>query len=405
MLNQNHTLQLLLDSYREGYSLPADFYQNAALYEADLAAVFYQSWIYAGHISQVGESGQYFTLEFGDESIIVVKGKDSIVRAFANVCRHRGSRVCLEKQGKAGAFVCPYHAWTYELDGRLRSRRAMSADFKKEEFGLKEVGISIFHGLIFINLDKDAPDLERELAGMSSAMDIYQIDQTRVAKQQTFSVDANWKLAIENFMECYHCGPAHAEYSQSHALHAPKDYEDMRPAMLEQAEKIGYQIDSIDQSNPEDSNRVQHFYNRSAMYEKYVTGSKSGEPVAPLLGRIPKFGGGAADLMFGPATYAIFYADHAVLYRFLPTAVQKTDMEIFWLVREDAEEGKDYQLDTLTWLWTVTTEADKTIILNNQRGVNSQFYEPGPLSEMESFITVFTDWYLAKMQTHLNLAY
>ncbi len=405
MLNQNHTLQLLLDSYREGYSLPADFYQNTSLYEADLAAVFYRSWIYAGHVSQLKDAGQFFTLEFGSESVIVAKGKDLKVRAFANVCRHRGSRVCLETQGKVNSFVCPYHAWTYELDGRLRSRRAMSSDFQKEEFGLKEVAIGVFHGLIFINLDKDAPDLQKELADMSAAMDIYQIENTKVARQQTFSVDANWKLAIENFMECYHCGPAHAEYSMSHALHAPKDYEEMKPAMLEQAADIGYQLESIDQSSPEEPDRVQHFYNRSAMYEKYVTGSESGEAVAPLLGEIPRFGGGAADLMFGPVTYAIFYADHAVLYRFLPAGVQTTDMEIIWLVKEEAEEGKDYQLDALTWLWTVTTEADKKIILNNQRGVNSIFYEPGPLSEMESFITVFTEWYLAKIQKHLNLAY
>ncbi len=405
MLNQNHQLQLLLDSYQEHLSLPADFYQNLALYETDLDAVFYQSWIYAGHLSQIKEPGQFFTLEFGDESIIVAKAKDNKVRAFANVCRHRGSKVCLEKQGKVSSFVCPYHAWSYELDGRLKSKRAMGPDFEREKYGLKELASSVFHGLIFINLDKDAPDLEQAFSDLSSALSVYDIARTKVAKQQTFHVEANWKLAIENFMECYHCGPAHAEYAISHALQSPKDYEALRPAMLDEAKEVGYHVESVDKSNPSNPDAIQHFYNRSALYPNYVTGSRSGKPVAPLLGDIKEFGGGAADVQFGPVTYAIFYADHIVLYRFLPQSVQGTDMEIIWLVNENAEEDKDYDLEELTWLWTVTTEADKNIILNNQKGVNSKFYEPGPLSEMESFITVFTKWYLSRVQNHLNLIY
>jgi len=367
MLNQNHHLQLLLDSYQEHLSLPADFYQNPALYAADLDAVFYQSWIYAGHISQITEPGQFFTVEFGNESVIVARAKDNNIRAFANVCRHRGSKVCLEKQGKVSSFVCPYHAWSYELDGRLKSRRAMSPEFDRETYGLKELASSVFHGLIFINLNVDAPSLEEAFSTLSSALDIYDITHTKVAKQQTFHVEANWKLAIENFMECYHCGPAHAEYAVSHALQSPKDYEALRPAMLERAKEVGYQTESVDQLSPECLDEIPYFYNRSALYPDYATGSQDGKPIAPLLGHIKEFGGGAADLQFGPVTYAIFYADHIVLYRFLPRSVQGTDMEIIWLVNEKAEQGKDYHLDALTWLWTVTTEADKTIILNNQK--------------------------------------
>ncbi|MGB5708110.1 MAG: SRPBCC family protein, partial [Arenicellales bacterium] len=178
----------------------------------------------------------------------------------------------------------------------------------------------------------------------------------------------------------------------------PKDYEALRPAMLELSERLGYQIESLDQSNPADRDSIQFFYNRSAMYESYVTGSQSGKPVAPLLGDIKQYGGGAADVMFGPATYAILYADHAVFYRFLPTDVHSTDMEIIWLVNEEATEGKDYNLEELVWLWTVTTESDKAIILNNQKGVDSKFYEPGPLSNMESFITTFVEWYLDQIK-------
>ena len=398
MSNSDLDLEALIGSYRPNYSLPAKFYTDPLLYRRDLESIFSLSWIYAGHISQLPDSGCYFLLEFGNESIIVVKGKDGEIRAFANVCRHRGSRICLRSSGKTRTFVCPYHAWTYDLDGTLRSRREMPADFQRANYGLKSVRASVYHGLIFINMDPDAPDLTQGLRAMDPALAIYQLDNTKVACQKTFSVDANWKLAIENFMDCYHCAPAHAEYSCSHALNSPKDYEALRPAMLKHAKELGYEIDVMDQSNPADRNTIQYFYSRSAMYEPYVNGSESGEPVSPLLGNIKAYGGGAADLMFGPTTYAILYPDHGVFYRFLPTDVQKTDMEIIWLVNENAQQGRDYDLEKLTWLWTVTTESDKTIILNNQKGVNSKFYEPGPLSEMEDFLSNFVEWYLNQIQ-------
>ena len=390
-------IRALIDRYQLDFSLPAAFYHDPSVYQADLTEIFYKKWIYAGHISELSDPGCYFLTEFGNESVILAKGRDHAIRAFANVCRHRGSRICLENRGKASAFVCPYHAWTFELDGKLRSRREMPEGFDREKYGLKPVLTAVFRGMIFINLDPHAPDFEQGLRDMSPAFDIYGIENTKVACKKTFSVDANWKLAIENFMECYHCAPAHVEYSKSHALKSPKDYEALRPAMLKKAAEVGYQLEPIDHSNPQDKHSVQHFYNRSAMYDGFVTGSRSGQSVAPLLGSIKQYGGGAADIQLGPLTYAILYPDHAIIYRFIATDIQKTDMDIIWLVNENAEEGKDYNLDDLTWLWTVTTEADKTIILNNQRGVNSKFYEPGPLSNMETYVTVFVKWYLAQI--------
>lgn len=398
MNNTNQNTQKLIEAYRPGHSLPAEFYSDASIYQIDIESIFFRGWLLAGHISQLSGAGSYFLVEFDNESIIVVRGKDGEIRAFANVCRHRGSRVCLEQSGNVRAFVCPYHAWTYELDGSLRSRREMPTDFKQDNYGLKSVQIGIFHGIIFINLDPDALDFEQGINPMHSSFDIYKLDKTKVACQKSFEVDANWKLAIENFMECYHCAPAHPEYSYAHALKSPKDYAAMRPAMVEQAAKIGYQTELIDNPNWTKPGEIEYFYNRSSMYEPYVTGSESGKPVAPLLGDINDYGGGAADIQFGPVNFALLYPDHAVLYRFLPTALQKTNMDIFWLVNENAEEGTDYKLDELTWLWTITTEADKKIILNNQKGVNSRYYEPGPVSESEDYVTAFIEWYIEQIK-------
>jgi phenylpropionate dioxygenase-like ring-hydroxylating dioxygenase large terminal subunit len=390
-------LQPLIGGYEPGFALSADFYSSRSIFEADLSEIFFCSWIYAAHVSQLADSGSYLLLEIGAESIILVRDSDDAIRAFANVCRHRGSRICTETSGKVRAFVCPYHAWTYELDGRLRSRRSMAPGFDQSGYGLKRLSVSVFHGLVFVNLDPDAPDFSNEVSEVNSGLDIYGLENTRVACQETYTVDANWKLAIENFMECYHCAPAHAEYSRVHALKSPKDNEALRPKMLEEAKRLGYSTGSVDNSMPRGKQDVGYFYARNALYPPCVTGSENGEPVAPLLGGIKEYGGGVADIQLGPASYGILYPDHAVLYRFLPRDIQKTDMDIVWLVREDAAPGRDYDQDQLTWLWRVTTEADKRIILNNQKGVNSRFYEPGPLSEMETFTAAFIEWYLERI--------
>lgn len=387
----------LIGEWRPGYSMDARFYSSDAVYRRDLEAVFYRHWIYAGHVSELPENGSYLLAEPGEESVIVVRDGAGEVRAFANVCRHRGARICTSAKGKVRAFVCPYHAWAYELNGSLRSRRSMREDFDPAGYGLKPVRCEVFQGLIFINLDADAPPLADNLDGTADAFRIYGLENTRVACQETFPVAANWKLAVENFMECYHCAPAHPEYSQCHAMKAPAENEALRPGMLSEAAGLGYETASLDNSFPSGKGQVQYYYQRNALYAPCVTGSRDGRPVAPLLGRIPEYGGGVADIMLGPVSYGIFYPDHVVLYRFLPRGVGQTDMEVIWLVGAGAQEGRDYDLEKLTWMWRVTTEEDKEIILLNQQGVNSRFYEPGPLSEMEDYTVEFNRWYIEQI--------
>lgn len=390
-------VRALIAEYRPGFSLPAAFYTDQAVYQADLEAVFYRHWIYAGHVSEAPEAGCYFLLELGGESVIVARGRDGAVRAFANVCRHRGSALCTARAGRVKAFVCPYHAWTYGLDGRLRSRRHMPADFDAARYALKAVRCAVFHGLIFVNLDANAPDLAAGLEAVDAGYAIYGLADAKVACRRTWRVAANWKLAVENFMECYHCAPAHAEYARCHALTSPADNARLRPAMLRQAAKLGYRTATVGGNQAPEKGAVLRYYARNALYESFATGSRDGRPLAPLLGDIGDYGGGVADTQIGPVSFGLLYADHAVVYRFTPRGAQETDMEVVWLVRGDAEEGRDYDLERLTWLWRVTSDADKQIIVNNQQGVNSRFYEPGPLSEMEAFTTAFIEWYLTEI--------
>ena len=139
-------------------------------------------------------------------------------------------------------------------------------------------------------------------------------------------------------------------------------------------------------------------FERYPLIREHLTGSEDGKPLAPLLGDIREFDGGATDLQVGPATFALLYCDHVVIYRFTPLSIDTADCDITWLVRGDAEEGRDYDKEKLTWLWDVTTQADKAIIERNQQGVNSRYYVPGPLSEMEDYTWRFLSWYLETMK-------
>lgn len=136
---------------------------------------------------------------------------------------------------------------------------------------------------------------------------------------------------------------------------------------------------------------------RYPLYDGAATASEDGGPVAPLMGSFKEYDGAATSTHFGPASFFLAYADHGVIYRFIPKTADRCKMEVIWLVRGDAREGIDYNLEKLAWLWRVTSEADKRIIEQNQLGVNSRYYEPGPYAPMEQNALRYVNWYLREI--------
>ncbi len=213
-------------------------------------------------------------------------------------------------------------------------------------------------------------------------------------------ISANWKLAIENYQECYHCATAHPEYAKMHTLTLNPP---MRPRvqehMLEKMEACGLKKMDIDHIDTKARAGEQGYgYSRTAMFDGYKTGSKDGQPLAPLLGKLTDYDGGASDLTLGPFSFLLAYSDHVVAYVFTPLDRDHCQCEIYWLVRGDAVEGKDYNRNELMWLWDVTTEADTRIIANNWKGINSKYYEPGPFSGMERAESTYVEWILQELR-------
>lgn len=374
----------LMESHQEGFALERHFYTSQAVYEHDIQRVWNRNWIWVGHVSQIAEPGNYFLFDYGPESVIVVRDREGEVRAHMNVCRHRGSRVCLEKQGTARVFSCPYHAWTFGLDGRLRGGRAMGADFDPSEYGLFPVQVQIFQGLIFICADENPPPLEESLARLAPLSAPMQLENLKLAHEASYPVPANWKLALENYLECYHCAPSHQDYSRSHSLKDPADVEKYGADLRDRSASAGLPTGELDMTGANAlALGADVYWRRYPLFPGYQTGSKDGAPLAPPLGQLTGHDGGATDLAIGTLNYFLIYADHLVGYRFIPRSLQETDIQIAWYVRGDAEEGRDYSKEALTWLWHVTSLDDERIIRHNQEGVNSHRFVPGPLSEME----------------------
>ncbi len=394
------TIDELVASYQRGYSLEQRFYTDADIYERELERVVHRTWIMAGHVSEFAEAGDFKVFNVGGESAIIVRGSAGELKAFANVCRHRGSLVCLDHEGTTDKFTCPYHGWMYDIDGNLTAARAMPDGFDKSSHSLNPVSLAEVHGLVFISFTDNPPSLDGAIKDLEEPMAMFDFANLKVAARRDYDIPANWKLSVENYTECYHCAPSHPEYAAMHTLMLDDDKKArVQQHMEERMESCGLRnidIDYVDiKARP---GELGYGYSRTALFKKYLTGSRDGKPVAPLLGELTDYDGGASDFSLGPLSYLLAYSDHVVSYVFTPIDHHSSRCEITWFVRGDAEEGKDYDVDELVWLWDITTHADKEIIVNNSKGVHSRYYKPGPLSDMEDLQQDFIDWYIREMQ-------
>ena len=208
MLEFNH----LLKNYQEGKTLPQDFYTNSNIFSEEMKRIYFKQWLMVDHISRIPNPGDYFVFDAEKESIIVIRGRDNEVRAFYNVCTHRGSRICLDEEGSKKLLVCPYHAWSFSAEGELKAARFMPEDFKKEEWGLRECHLKIYEGLVFINLSLDEPmNFDEFIEPLKEMMEFHQTSKSKIAIRKKYPTHANFKLVLENFQECYHCPTAHPE--------------------------------------------------------------------------------------------------------------------------------------------------------------------------------------------------
>ena len=400
------TMQRLVADARLGYSLEQEFYTSEAVFAADMERVIGRKWLVAGHVARIPNKGDYFVYKIGVEQIIVIRENEYSIRAFFNVCRHRGSTICATESGNAPRLVCPYHAWTFGLDGRLLAARLMPDDFDKAENGLHACHVRIFHGLIFINLGAGEPDdFDATFGDMAPILAYHGLADARIAFAGSYPTNANWKLVVENFFECYHCVPSHPEFCSIHAAESivavgagpssgPADaiasFAPKLKAWEESAAAFGRPIGSIDE--PASSSHLRLLMQRMNK-PGWASETQDGTAPAPLMGQRTVPDGGRMHLSFSPFTQLVADDHFVILFQFTPRSALRSDVEMIWLVDGRASEA-DLDIAKMIWGYHATTTQDKVITEANQAGIMSSRYRPGRYSDQEGSVIKFQQWYL-----------
>src|SRR3954468_5955970 len=206
-----------VEAYRDGaLTLPGEYYTSEAVLAGERARLFPSMWHCAGRASSIAVPGDYIVRDIAGESIILVRGKDGVLRGFFNVCRHRGTRICAEHEGRFSETIqCPYHAWTYATDGRLIGAPHMNEveGFDKQDYPLHQAAVAEWEGFVFVNVSKDPQPFAEWFAPMVGRLARYEIAGLRVAHSVKYEVKSNWKLVFQNYSECLHCPMIHPELS------------------------------------------------------------------------------------------------------------------------------------------------------------------------------------------------
>lgn len=369
--------RIMRDQIDNAVGIPRELYLSEELFEREVTAIFNRSWLFAGHESQLERPGQYLTVESGAESVIVARTADGQLAAFQNVCRHRGARLVDAGCGQARRLVCPYHQWTYRLDGTLQGAPKMPDGFDVTQFPLAPVSVQTWQGLIVVNLaEHPGVPIDGLLGAADAVIAPFALDQAKVAHRISYEVAANWKIVWENAQECYHCSANHPEFIKSFDVAPLGDPE--------------WDASEIHRS---DDARVQ--FTRFPLKPGAVSLTLDGQPAsARPMGRFAE----SQALHTAPYTAAahlkpsfalVCCPDYAVVMAERPISVDRTDVEMIWLVDQHAEKGRDYDLDNLIKVWDHTNRQDWDLCARTQQGVQSRWFVPGPLSCDEASVAGF----------------
>ena len=361
-------------------TLPGRYYYDPAIYEMELERIFSQMWVCVGRADAITGAGVYEVVTVGRESIIVVRGRDDVLRAFLNVCRHRGARLCNEASGKLkGSIQCRYHAWTYGLDGRLIGAPNVLSDeqFERALFGLLPVALEVWEGLVWLNLGDDPAPIADQLNepiierfGGYAAFARYDVGNLKVGKRIAYDVQANWKLVLENFMECYHCGPMHPEFCR------------LLP---------GYKTGDVsDYVNGEAVSLAENV-------EAFTITGKASRP--PLPGLLPEDLRHYYGFVLQPNVLLNLLHDHVVMHWLIPNGPGRTVIMCDWLFDPQVMARADFDPMDAVEIFDIVNRQDWEVCELTQLGMGSKAYRSGGVYVPEErHIRAFADFVLERVR-------
>ena len=414
-MSRHESIADWLDQDRPGHTLPRELYMSEAAFQFDAHVMLKSVWLYACTVAHVKQAGDYFVFELASNSIIVVRGRDRQVRAFWNSCRHRGSRICEQQRGRAPRLTCPYHQWTYGLDGTLLAARSMAEDFDKADHGLVPVALENIGGLIFICMADDPPPIDRVKADIADQIAIYDLDKCKVAVQDEMLEHANWKLVMENNRECYHCDVGHPElvsvlgtYGFGKGLRDDGDgdmVDDRGYDALVAGKRDEWKALRIDRDLIEFPGGWWHRIARLPLANGAVTQSIDGKLACKkLIGPFAEPESSSLSVWTQPNSWHHFCCDHVVTFSLTPLSADRTLLRTSWLVHEDAVEGVDYDAINIAALWRATNKQDGHFSQTNHLGIATDGYRQGPYAVEEKLVEAFKDFYVDRARAAIAQA-
>ena len=373
--------------------MPRDFYVHPDYFSQELRSLWYQEWLFIGLECELANEGDYLTAAVGEYTILVLRDGESAIRAFHNICRQCGSRICAAAHGATSRLMCPHHQWTYRLDGTLLGNGGMDSDINSAEQRLKPLHCAALAGYIFICLAAQAPDFDTFARAAEPYLLPHHLRDAKVAFESTIVENANWKLVWENNRECYHCAANHPELCLTFPSTPTLMGLDVNPRVAvawERWEKLG--LPSQFKLAASGQSRLM----RMPLVEGMVSFTVDGGPASrrPLSASVTAADVGSLLMFHYPSTWSHILGDHATMFCLLPLSATQTQLTTKWLVHKDAREGLDYDVARLTRVWSLTNDQDRRVCQENQLGVTSPAYEPAPYSPVhEAGVMQFVAWY------------
>ena len=360
------------ESFRAGATtLPQRYFVSPEVFAQEREKIFARQWICVAHQSQLAKPGDYLVRTVAGESLVLVRDQKQLVRAFYNVCRHRGTRLCEEASGHTAAIQCPYHAWTYALDGRLIGAPHMDAvpGFDKAGYALHTVAVGVWEGFIFVSLAAAPMPLEEVFAPLTGKFSHWNLPLLRSARRVEYDVRANWKLIFQNYSECYHCPGVHP------ALSRISPYDSAENDLCEGPFLGGFMA-----------------------IQKGASLTMSGRACARPVGDIQ---GEDHQRVF---YYSLFpnmllslHPDYVMVHQLWPQSPECTLIECDWFFHPEASAGtadSGYNPDDAVAFWDITNKQDWHVCELSQQGIASRAYRPGPYSTRESIPAAWDREYL-----------
>ncbi len=354
-------------------TLPGKYYTSEEIYRRESERIFSRRWLYADRSARIATPGSYFLHEIDGESLIILRNRQGELRAFYNLCRHRGTRLCEAAEGHfAKSIRCPYHAWSYNLDGELTGAPNMRevAGFAKTNYSLHPVAAAEWAGNIFLNLSPTPPALQNTLAAVWHKFDNWRLPELTTVHRTEYEVRANWKLILQNYSECYHCPTLHPQLNR------------LTP----------YRNSSNDlESGPILGGPMQLSQPAGSM-------TLSGQRCAPPLpGVAPQDRQQVYYYVFFPNMLLSLHPDYVLIHRVDRLDIARSRVVCLWLFHAEAVARPDFDPGGAIEFWDMTNRQDWHVCELSQHGVASRAYVPGPYAELESMIAALDREYLTAL--------